>query len=599
MMPAIHIPPSAKEVAKETTVEMRKAFHSFYSQVSCTDLSAIQTPDCAPLKECNANNMEGAVTLDWRADPFVSMSDLTLVVYDGSGGIPYHVHTLLLVYGGRKSGFIAEQIKNQQNRTRSSSSNSKKNAYNMHRQNSSTSNGSNNKDAEFKVDIYVPPLAARHMPTFLDYLYGSSLNLTTGTAPSLRYLSNRFDCRDLHKEVTSRFIPQDLELSTAPQYCTMADELKDFELRDKSIRIIAERFEKINVNLLKWMHPRMMRSILQCDRLECGSESLSEKVAQYLRLRDEKSKANNVEEGVNSNSASAKEENEQIAPLNDEDFYWMTHCQHMPKISPQEALFYFSYGTRFPQVWNEIGSGSLKSRCLAACSYSTAMDELTSHLEYSDRNPLELYEKLDLKMKVQLLESSLVGARRLMVEKEKQFRHRDQSDRDVQLSDDIMYENNNESLASTQGNTVKVVVLGSGISPANGVYLSKVNDHASSAFANGAPSSQNRATHIIAYEKEAVWNQQRVTFVLYPVTCGQYYSQYKLGVREHNDSQTKVLYNSPTVVGASSNCIIPEQAWEVEDGSVEGLHPPPQFVGRMEQPIGSTTWNKNLKHSLP
>mmetsp|Transcript_20057 Transcript_20057/g.43500 ORF Transcript_20057/g.43500 Transcript_20057/m.43500 type:complete len:592 (-) Transcript_20057:127-1902(-) len=591
MIPTIAIPPSAKEAAKETTEEMRKAFHSFYSQVSCTDLSSAIQADCTPLG--NGRDMEGAVTLDWRADPFVSMSDLTLMVYDGSGGVPYHVHTLLLAHGGRKSGFVAEQIKNQQNRTNNTrSSSSSRSNHRIHRQNSNKSSNSNesNSNAEYKVDIYVPALAARHMPLFLDYIYGSSLKLATATAPPLRYISNRFDCRDLHKEVTTKFIPQDLELGTAPQYCTMADELKDFELRDKSIRIIAERFEKINVNLLKRMNPRMMRSLLQCDRLECGSESLSLKVAQYLRLRDDMTTENHGDGSFNSTPTLADGDNKQTTPLTDEDFYWLTHCQHMPKISPKESLFYFNYGTRFPQVMNEIGSGSLKSRCLAACSDSSAMEKLTSHLEHSDLNPLELYEKLELEMKVQLLESTLVGAKKLMDEKENQFSHRNEGDRDIQLSDKIMYKNNKESSMSSSNSVMKVVVLGSGVAPANGVYLYKGTQTTTTNDASGRRDPKS----VIVYEKEAVWKQQRVTFVLYPATSGQYYTQYKLGVRQND--QTKVLYNSPTVMGASGG-VIPEQAWGVEEDAAEGLHPPPQFVGRMEQPV--STWNKNLKHSLP
>ena len=90
-------------MAKEAFAASREVLSSFYSQVSCTDLSAIQAPDCAPLKGAMpgfGGDGEGAVALDWRADPFLSMSDLTLVVYDGSGGTPYHVHTLLLAYGG-------------------------------------------------------------------------------------------------------------------------------------------------------------------------------------------------------------------------------------------------------------------------------------------------------------------------------------------------------------------------------------------------------------------------------------------------------------------------------------------------------------------
>ena len=119
--------------AKETTEEMRKAFKNLYANaVSCSDLSAIQSitlPDGAckeggwkldGCKEGSGRDMEGAVTLDWRADPFESMSDLTLVVYDGSGGVPYHVHTILMAFGGRRSGFVVDQMKQQQKKSEGS-----------------------------------------------------------------------------------------------------------------------------------------------------------------------------------------------------------------------------------------------------------------------------------------------------------------------------------------------------------------------------------------------------------------------------------------------------------------------------------------------
>lgn len=550
---------SAREAAIETTDRAKEMFHSFYSQVSCTDLSAIQS-ECNP-KGGFGKDAEGAVALDWRADPFLSMSDLTLVVYDGSGGTPYHVHTLLLAHGGRKSGFVAEQIKGQQKgqQNKAKTGGKKNAALAIQRQNSSNSHGSNS-NAEYKVDIFVPALAARSMPLFLDYVYGSSLKLTTATAPPLRYLSNRFDCRDLHKEVTLRFIPQDLELSTAPRYCTMADELKDFEMRDRSVRLMAERFEKLNVNLLKEMGPRLVRSVLQSERLECGSERLSLKVAQYLRLREDLAREGAAEE----------EEHRHLAPLTDEDYYWLTHCAHMPKIHPKEGLFYFQYSVQFPQVMNEVGSGSLRARCLAACAERGAMEKLTSHLEDSERNPMELYANLEPKMKVQLLESTLVGAQHMIRGKEEEYTHRNQSERDTRLSEKLMYKHNNRGAS-------KLVVLGAGVAPANGLYHLKGHQ----AAAENTAAGHRDPDEVIVYEKHAVWKQQPVTFVLYPTKSGQYYTQYKLGVVQH--AATTVLYNSPTCVGARGDGI-PEQAWEVEEDAAEGLHPPPQFVGRVAPP---------------
>ena len=628
----INIPEGAKEAAleaaEEVAKETRKVFNSFVSQVSCTDnFNALQQGlDCTPID--GNGKQRGDVTLDWRSDPFISMSDLTLVIYDGStqGGVYYHVHTLLLAYGGRKSGFIAEQIKNSSNRISNKNNNSgvgvssSKKSSGIYRQESDNSNRSQNSNAEYKVDIYLPTLASQHIPLFLDYIYGSTLKLTTHNASSLRYLSNRFDVRDLHKEITTKFIPSDLEINTASIYCIHSDILKDFELRDKSIRIIAEKFGSVNVKLLKDIEPKLMRSIISCDRLDCtsggsgGSIGLSEKIGEYIRLRDDMSLTNHtVSSGKNdvnrdasllsptSNSGQTDTKQPRTPSISDEDFYWLTHVQYMPKISPKEALFYYNYGSQYTQVMAEVGSGSLKSRCLVANCDIIALDKLTTHLEYSEHNKLELYSELEMKNKVELLESTLVGARKLLSKKDEQYKVRNDQDRDVQASNEMMYKNNRDSssaaaaVSNSDGVVMKVVVLGSGVESANGIYIYK-----------GHVSPQS--TSNIVYKKEAIWNQQPVTFLLYSTQSGQFYTQYKLGVRSNNDSKQtneriKVLYNSPTVMCSSMGAdgsnggVIPEQAWEVENE--EGLQPAPQFVGRIEQPQASRSWNRDMKSSLP
>jgi len=624
----INIPEGAKEAALEAAEELsketRKVFNNFVSQVSCTDnFNALQQGlDCTPL-DASGNKQRGDVTLDWRSDPFISMSDLTLVIYDGStqGGVYYHVHTLLLAYGGRKSGFIAEQIKNSSNRINNknnSMASSSKKSSGIYRQESDNSARSQNSNAEYKVDIYLPTLASQHIPLFLDYIYGSQLKLTTNNASSLRYLSNRFDVRELHKEITTKFIPSDLEINTASTYCIHSDILKDFELRDKSIRIIAEKFGSVNVKLLKDIIPKLMRSIISCDRLDCGnggggsSIGLSENIAEYIRLRDDMSSTTDNSSGGKNNvnreasllsptSNSGDQDTRQSTPsISDEDFYWLTHVQYMPRISPKEALFYYNYGSQYTQVMSEVGSGSLKSRCLVANCDMLAIDKLTTHLEHSEHNKLELYSELEMKNKVELLESTLVGARKLLSKKDEEYNVRNEQDRDVQLSNEMMFKNNRESysaaaVSNSDSVIMKVVVLGSGVEPANGVYIYK--GHVSSPTSN------------IVYKKEAIWNQQPVTFLLYPTQSGQFYTQYKLGVRSSNNDckqkneRIKVLYNSPTVMSSAmgtdggSGGVIPEQAWEVENE--EGLQPAPQFVGRIEQPQASRNWKEGMKRSLP
>ena len=635
--------------------------------------------------------------LDWRGDPFTNMSDLTLVVYDGSGsgnrsgdgsgggssrGTSYFLHTLLLVYGGRKSGFVVEQLKQQQQLQQKGKKNSRGNG-----------NYNNSKDncKDATIEIYIPPLAARLMPTFLDYIYGitATLQFTTSNAPPLRYLANRFDTRDLHREISHKFIPRDLELHTAPSYCMAADELKDFELRDRALTILAERMDKLtNLNLLREMSPRLMRSLIQCDKLNCGtgvsgsgsggvsvgsggsnhnsSTLLSEKVAQWLRCRDgdpmdaisssrTKSNSTNGHKGSSIGKGISSKPPppppppplSQLIPLTDEDFYWLTHVQKMPQISYSEALFYLNYGsTHFPQVMNEIGSGSLKSRCLSAISGSQwSMDTFIPHClegqlhhhdcsssqEHSQNSndneqeqqqqqsssSLELqYSNLPLEMKVQLLEASLIGAKKLMTEKDTHFKNRGGREKDLQLSEDIMFkklkESHNSSSSSSSSSpvkTMKVIFLGSGIPSANGIYIYNSAASASDDTQNNNNNNNNNTTRIV-YEKEAVWNQQHVTFLLYPATTGQYYTQYKLAVRQKNSHQTMILYNSPTVMGMASSSggasssssspflggrqgssndgdggMIPEKGWQVEG---EGVHPPPQFVGRVEQPATAT-----------
>ena len=458
----------------------------------------------------------------------------------------------------------------------------------------------------------MPPLAASYMPAFLDYIYydnssSKSLHLTTSNAPPLRYLSNRFDVRDLHALITKQFLPRDLELNTAPKYCAMADTLKDYELRDKALRIMAERMERMNARHLKEMSPRLMRSLVQCERVECGGEVLSEKVAQWLRCRD----GIPVEDGSGGDGVKNQGDSIDATPLTDEDFYWITHIQQMPSISQHEALFYLAYGSKFPTVMKEVGPASLKHRCLEACSGQWAVDHLASYLEqvrhhdhqHEQQHPNksssteELYTNLDTDMKVQLLEKVLVGAKNLTKEKEIQSAVQEGKERDLKCSNEIMYENLDRELECPHLAKVdKVIVLGCGIPVANGVYLANSTDADNVAKSSSvppplspvSPSSRKKASFDAIYEKEAMWNGSRVTFLLMPQKSGKYYTHYKLCVRT-NDNDRTVLYTSPTFTssenGSSTKGGIPEQGWEVEGTSEMAedgdIYPAPLFVGKV------------------
>ncbi|EJK70241.1 hypothetical protein THAOC_08415, partial [Thalassiosira oceanica] len=203
------------------------------------------------------------------------------------------------------------------------------------------------------------------------------------------------------------------------------------------------------------------------------------------------------------------------------------------------------------------------------------------------------YEGLEPKLKVQLLESTVVGARRNVRRRDEDDKRRIDDERDAQLSDEIMYGANGE-LASTRRS--RLIVMGCGIGPANGIYRSAGGDQAGGGSETGRRQQQQpQQQRSPTYEKEAVWNHNRVTFVVYVTASGRYYVQYRLAVRQGHGM--RVLYNSPAVVDASGAAgggaapppPPPEMGWEVEgdDSSLDHermmeVGSPPKFVGRIE-----------------
>lgn len=365
-----------------------------------------------------------------------------------------------------------------------------------------------------------------------------------------------------------------------------ADTLKDYELRDKALRIMAERMERMDCRYLKDLSPRLMRSLVTCDRMGCGGEVLSEKIAQWIRVRD-----NTVASGDNANNNinTLATTTTVVSPLSDEDFYWITHIQQMPQISHHEALFYLHYGSKYPNVMNEVGPGSLKHRCLTAISESSwATDKLVAHLEHPESVEMELYQELETGLKIQLLECALVGVKKISGENQAtRSSSQEMSESDVELSNQLMYNSllkNDEKNNNMAKKCNKVVVFGCGIASANGVYLTSSND------TNIPQMIASPRAMEATYEKEAVWNGSRVTFLIIPVKSGKYYTHYKLCVRQKNDTAIRVLYTSPTSTGSESiKASIPEYGWEVEGGGdaessvfadeCGGIYPAPVFVG--------------------
>ena len=134
------------------------------------------------------------------------------------------------------------------------------------------------------------------------------------------------------------------------------------------------------------------------------------------------------------------------------------------------------------------------------------------------------------------------------------------ADMDLTRSDHIMFDN-------LPCDSKKVVVLGCGIPPANGIYVDSSSPRKSSR--NDGPAGE------AIYQKEAEWNGSPVTFFLEAAKSGNFYVHYKLCARQSD--RTRVLYTSPIVTGGG----MPEKGWEVE-GEEEGIGGPPLFVGRIE-----------------
>jgi hypothetical protein len=222
------------------------------------------------------------------------------------------------------------------------------------------------------------------------------------------------------------------------------------------------------------------------------------------------------------------------------------------------------------------------------------MDHLVSHLEHPDRhdnNITKLYSQLDTQLKIQLLEQALIGAKKLAIQKDVQSNARERMDRDVTLSNQMMYDNlSRQDECPSMPKVDKVVVMGCGIPSANGIYLADNNNNGSipsihSPRNNMSSPKSSSSPPTYTFEKEAIWNGTRTTFSLLPIQCGKFYTHYKLCARQND--QTTVLYTSPTLTGGGDMIgNIPQRGWEVEGGDdnadVEDcIYPAPLFVGRV------------------
>ena len=270
-------------------------------------------------------DIDEGIQLDWRKDPYNSMSDFTLIVRDGTNKQPqsYHIHKSVVSYGNRKSGFLFKLFERE-----------------------ILEGGGHNRGGG-ATEMALPKRAAEFVPHLLDYIYFDIIDLNAECAPPIRHLANIFDVRELYALVSS-FIQNDLNEETITTYILEAEAVKDKELLGLSMSIAASKFEQISDASLLQLQPHVFQQLTSNQQLNCpSSERLSQRIAVYSRGRSDE--------------------------INDEVFYFMTHAQILPSICPSEAMWFLNFASnKFANVLvdDSMGGyeGTLKHRCIVAAA---------------------------------------------------------------------------------------------------------------------------------------------------------------------------------------------------------------------------------------
>ncbi len=283
------------------------------------------------------DDVDEGVKLDWRKDPYHSMSDWTLIVRDGRTANPqtYHIHKTVVSYGNRKSGFLVKVFERaiMESATAAAAGGGR--------------SGRSRKSNDGTTEVALPITAAQHVPQLLDFIYFDKLDLNAQNAPPLRHLANTFDVRELYALVSS-FIQNDLSESTITTYIRESEAVKDKELLTLSMSIAANKFDVIPNDSLLILPPHVFQQLTSNPQLNYpSSERLSQRIATYVRGRCDE--------------------------MNDEVFYFLTHAQILPTICPSEAMWYLNFAcSKYGGVLvdDSMGGyeGTLKRRCIVAAA---------------------------------------------------------------------------------------------------------------------------------------------------------------------------------------------------------------------------------------
>ena len=371
----------AEDMGKEVTTEFERKISGIdTSQFQCAEVGS------AIPKSLNCGDKQGpqadfAFKLDWRQNPNISLSDWTVVVYDGKESAVYHIHKSEVGLGPRRSKFLTAKFDEDEHAD----------------------------VTDPNTEVYLPSRVAALFPEFLDYVYSDTLQLTTRNVLALKHLANHFDVRALYKK-TDSFVQSDLNLKTAPTYCTEADLVLDEDVQKKAVQIMAENFGRMNMTVITQLPAKMFKEVLSSPHLDVESEFLSNKVAQFMRFTDG-------------------------SAISDEMLFMLTHPQIMPMISSDEAFFFLNWGLKYPQVLDEGDDASLRNRCIEAVARSwmttlagpiaTLRPEAATGINAGNLNPecAFNYSSLPAGIKVEIFEASILAAKRDVEKSKSEVRH--------------------------------------------------------------------------------------------------------------------------------------------------------------------------------
>ena len=371
----------AEDMGKEVTTELERKISGIdTSQFQCAEVGS------AIPKSLNCGDKQGpqadfTFKLDWRQNPNISLSDWTVVVYDGKESAVYHIHKSEVGHGPRRSKFLAAKFDEDEHAD----------------------------VTDPNTEVYLPSRVAALFPEFLDYVYSDTLRLTTRNVLALKHLANHFDVRALYTK-TDSFVQSDLNLKTAPTYCTEADLVLDEDVQKKAVQLMAENFGRMDMMVITQLPAKMFKEVLSSPHLDVESEFLSNKVAQFMRFTDG-------------------------SAISDEMLFMLTHPQIMPMISSDEAFFFLNWGLKYPQVLDEGGDASLRNRCIEAVARSwmttlagpiaTLRPEAATGINAGNLNQecAFNYSSLPADIKVEIFEASILAAKRDVEKNKSEVRH--------------------------------------------------------------------------------------------------------------------------------------------------------------------------------